>query len=231
MSKLENPKTDLGCPRYQLPRFGTVFFIAMCLGDPIKAHPHVFVDAQAGFIFDKGGELTALRISWTYDEFTTLILFESLNLDSDGDGQLDERDRDAIIEGETDWDPEYKGDVYLEVAGEDYPLGRPEAAAVTFENNQVEVSFDLPLSAPVTIANTEAFLRLYDPGFYYAYTILAEAGGANLPDDCKIGVVPFEPDASESELQEKLAALSREDTPEQQNIGRLFSDEVRLTCG
>ena len=47
----------------------------MCLGGPAKAHPHVFVDARTGFIFGTGGQLEALRISWTYDEFTTLILF------------------------------------------------------------------------------------------------------------------------------------------------------------
>ena len=31
--------------------------------------------------------------------------------------------------------------------------------------------------------------------------------------------------------QEKLAALGREDIPALENIGRLFSDEVQLTCG
>jgi ABC-type uncharacterized transport system substrate-binding protein len=50
----------------------------MCLGGPAKAHPHVFVDARTGFIFGTDGQLEALRISWTYDEFTTLILFESM---------------------------------------------------------------------------------------------------------------------------------------------------------
>ena len=48
----------------------------MCLGGPVKAHPHVFVDARTGFIFGADGQLEPLRISWTYDEFTTLILFE-----------------------------------------------------------------------------------------------------------------------------------------------------------
>ncbi|MDC1231503.1 DUF1007 family protein [Octadecabacter sp.] len=123
----------------------------MCLGRPAKAHPHVFVDARTGFIFGADGQLEALCISWTYDEFTTPILFESLNLDQDGDGQFNDTDRAAIIAGETNWYSAYKGDVYLEFAGQDYPLGRPEAAAVTLNNNQVEVSFDLPLSQPIRI--------------------------------------------------------------------------------
>jgi hypothetical protein len=55
--------------------------------------------------------LEALWISWTYNEFTTLILFESLNVDQDGDGQFNDADSASIIEGETNWDKAYKGDV------------------------------------------------------------------------------------------------------------------------
>ena len=211
--------------------FWGLLFVVMCLGGPAKAHPHVFVDARTGFIFGTDGQLEALRISWTYDEFTTLILFESLNLDQDGDGQFNDADRAAVIDGETNWDREYKGDVYLEVAGQNYPLGRPEAAAVTLENNQVEVSFDLPLSQSVRIEDTPAFLRLYDPVFFYAYTILPAIDPIDLPEGCQAQIVSFEPNAAENALQEKLTALGREEAPTQENVGRLFSDEVRMSCG
>lgn len=211
--------------------FSRLLFVIMCLGGPAKAHPHVFVDARTGFIFGTGGQLETLRISWTYDEFTTLILFETLNLGQDGDGHFNDADRAAIIEGETNWDSAYKGDVYLEFAGEDYPLGRPEAAAVTLNNNQVEVSFDLPLSQPVRIDNAPVFLRLYDPFFYYAYTIVPAIDPADLPENCQAQIVPFEPSSAERALQDKLAALGLEEIPELENVGRLFSDEVQLTCG
>ena len=194
------------------------------------AHPHVFVDARTGFVFDTDGLLTGLRISWTYDEFTSLILFETLNLDTDGDGVFNDEDRAAVIKGETNWPPEYKGDVYLEVAGKDFPLGRPVSAAASLENNQVIVSFDLPLSEAVRVDDSPAFLRLYDPIFYYAYTILASDDLNDLPESCAAQIVPFEPNAAESSLQKKLAELSRDEIPAEQNIGRVFADEVRLTC-
>ena len=214
-------------------KFWGLICVVMCLGGPAKAHPHVFVDARTGFIFGANGQLEALRISWTYDEFTTLILFESLDLDKDGDGdgEFNDADRAAIIEGETNRDSAYKGDVYLEFAGQDYPLGRPEAVAVTLNNNQVKVSFDLPLSQPVRIDNTLVFLRLYDPFFYYAYTIVPPTDPTDLPEDCQVQIVPFEPNAAESALQDKLAALGREDIFSVENVGRLFSDKVQLTCG
>lgn len=212
-------------------KFWALIFVTMCLGEPTKAHPHVFVDAGTGFIFGTDGQLEALHISWTYDEFTTLVLFESLDLDQDGDGQFNDADRAAIIEGETKWGHTYKGDVYLELAGQDYPLGRPEAAAVSLNGNQVEISFNLPLSQPVRIDNAPVFLRLYDPFFYYAYSIAPPTAHTNLPEDCQVQIVSFEPNAAESALQETLAALGREDIPSLENVGRLFSDEVQLTCG
>jgi len=137
----------------------------MCLCGPAKAHQHVFVDARTGFIFGTDGQLEALRISWTYDEFTTLILFESLNLDLDGDGQFNDADRTAVINDKTNWDAAYKSNVYFEFAGQDYPLGCPETAVVTLENNQVKVSVNLPLSQPVRIENAPVSLRLNNPFF------------------------------------------------------------------
>ncbi|MEP2642432.1 DUF1007 family protein [Roseobacter sp.] len=209
----------------------SLLLCVMCIGGSANAHPHVFVDARTGFIFDGDGRLSALRVSWTYDEFTTLVLFDILDLDKDGDGQFDDADRAAVIAGETDWDPDYKGDIYFEVAGQDYPLGRPEAAAVVYANNQVEISFNLPLTDPVRIDQQPAFLRLYDPAFYYAYTILPDTRRDDLPPECQTQVVPFEPNAAERALQDKLAALGRDETPPDENVGRLFSDEVRLICG
>ena len=93
------------------------------------------------------------------------------------------------------------------------------------------MSFDLPLSEPILIENTTASLRLYDPIYYYTYSILPEPGSTGLPEGCQIQIVPFQPDAAANALQEQLAALSREDTPTQENVGRLFADEVSLTCG
>ena len=204
---------------------------AMCLGGVTKAHPHVFVDARTGFIFGSDQQLETIKISWRYDEFTTLVLFETLELDQDQDGQLNDADRVKILEGETNWPKGYKGDIYLEVLGQDYPLGRPKAAAVMLNANQIEVSFDLPLSQPVRVDSAPIFLRLYDPFFYFAYTIVSAKASPELPEDCKAQIVLFEPTAAESVIQDKLAALGREDRPEIENVGRLFSDEVQLTCG
>jgi ABC-type uncharacterized transport system substrate-binding protein len=74
-------------------------------------------------------------------------------------------------------------------------------------------------------------LRLYDPFFYFAYSIVPAIDPTDLPEECQAQIVPFEPNAAESALQDKLAALGREDIFSVENVGRLFSDKVQLTCG
>ncbi|WP_417586688.1 DUF1007 family protein [Pararhodobacter oceanensis] len=210
---------------------GIALLSAMCLGQSAGAHPHVFVDAKAGFLFTGQGQLRGLRISWTYDAFTTLFLIDALDLDRDGDGQLNDEDRAAIVAGETDWPPDYNGDVYLEVAGQPRVLTRPENAVAGMEGDQITIVFDLPLAEPEALDGNPAILRLYDPVYYYAYQILPDDTLLqDLPRICEAAVIPFEPDSASAALQAKLAALSREETPEQEDVGRLFSDQVRLTC-
>lgn len=195
------------------------------------AHPHVYVDARAGFAFTPEGALGGLRVSWTYDAFTTLFLIETLDLDRDGDGSLDAADRAAVVAGETDWPPGYEGDVYLEVGGAGRALGRPGNAEASLEGDRLTVAFDLPLAAAAPVAGEAVVLRLYDPTYYHAYAIMGADAAGPLPPSCDATVIPFEPSEAEAALQTELAALSRDEMPAREGVGRLFSDEVVLACG
>ncbi|MEM7753045.1 MAG: DUF1007 family protein [Pseudomonadota bacterium] len=204
-----------------------LFVFPFLVASPTLAHPHVFVDARAGFSFTDDGQLAGLKITWTYDAFTSLTLFDILDLDKDGDGALNDADRAAIVAGETEWADDYKGDTYLERDGAEVGLARPLNGAAWMEDDRITVTFDLPLTTPETVVG-DMVLKLYDPFYYYAYTV------TDLDDvaweGCSAELVSFVPDQAAAELQTKLAALSREETPEQENVGRYFADQVRLTC-
>ena len=206
------------------------FYVALwCLGcaSPALAHPHVFVDARTGFQFDEAGRLHALRITWTYDAFTSLTLFDILDLDKDNDGVLDDADRAAIVAGETEWPDDYKGDTYLEQDGQDVPLAKPINGVASLADERITVSFDLPLAEPIEVAEG-VVLKLYDPNYYYAYTVIDLEAVST--EACRAELDPFIADQATAELQDKLALLSREETPEQDGVGRLFADQVRLLC-
>lgn len=210
--------------------FGIGLLVLGVASPPVSGHPHVFVDVKAGFRVEEGDMLTGLHIVWTYDPFTTLFLFDVLDLDRDGDGALNQHDKAAILRGETEWPEDYVGDIYLEVDAKPSPHLTPQHAYVRYEQDQISVGFDLPLAEPVAIAGREVVLRLYDPAYYYAYTVTQLAQPVPLPAHCAAVLQSFEPDEAASELMSALGTLSREETPAQENVGRLFSDKVMLKC-
>lgn len=208
-----------------------VALLALGLPHMAAAHPHVFVDASAGFRFDAQGRMTGLHIVWLYDAFTTLNLYVQLSLDADGDGALDDEDLARIAHGETDWPPDYAGDTYLFQDGTPVALARPENGSARMVGDRVEVSFDLPLARPLAVNGHQTGLKLYDPEYFYAYTLKEALVPSPLAAGCRSGLIPFRPDAADAATQRQLAALSVEQIPDDPEIGARFADELRLTCG
>ncbi|MBL3569744.1 hypothetical protein BV509_20690 [Rhodovulum sulfidophilum] len=207
-----------------------LFALCLLLPTTATAHPHVFIAASAGFYVDASARLTGLRIVWLYDAFSTLVLYDQLDLDRDGDGVLDAGDLSRIAEGETDWPPEYPGDTYLWQGGTPVALGRPQHGRARMVGDRVEVSFDLPLASPLVVTGTETSLKLFDPAYYYAYTLQTVLLPSPIPPGCRTGLRPFRPDEADERLQKQLAALSIEEIPDDPNIGARFADALRLTC-
>ena len=56
------------------------------VSQPALAHPHVFIDTGLEVIFDDQGRATGIRISWTYDEYYSLVIAEEKGIDPDYDG-------------------------------------------------------------------------------------------------------------------------------------------------
>lgn len=207
-----------------------MFTVLLLYHRPAYAHPHVFVDTEVGFVVEQDGLLTGLYVSWTYDPFSTLVLFDVLDLDRDKDGKLNEDDYAAILRGETEWADDYVGDIYLEVNKTVQPHLKPVNAQADFAGDQISVRFQLPLAQPVVVPGQDVVLKVYDPNYYYAYSVKDVEDTPALPGSCKTFLFPFTPDGITAELLEVLGGLSREEMPEQENVGRLFSDRVVLSC-
>ena len=52
------------------------------------AHPHIFVDTALKVLVTDDGQLESIEVTWVYDEFYSLLIFEDLGLDADFDGEL-----------------------------------------------------------------------------------------------------------------------------------------------
>jgi len=82
------------------------------------------------------------------------------------------------------------------------------------------------------VISPTAVVKVYDPTFYYAYEITTEPRVVG-PDGhgCTVTHVPYDPDDPKLKaLAVELSALGRDETPEQQDVGALFADELRLSC-
>lgn len=199
------------------------------------AHPHVFVSGGADFGIDEQGRLERLHISWIYDEYASLYLLSYVNADMDGDQKLTDDEKERILADQTNWPDEFAGDSYLFVSGEKRKLGKPvNSDTRILEDGRVEVTFERILETPFRPGaggDPAAVVKVYDPTFYYAYETDAPKVLGQGANGCVAEHKPYDPDAPGlAALKTELAALGRDETPEQQDVGALFADELILSC-
>ncbi len=198
-------------------------------------HPHVFVAGGADFVLDPEGRLASVRITWIYDTFSSLYLVQYVGADADGDGVLSEEDEAKVLADQLNWPDDFEGDSYLFYAGDPVPLGRAENGSTRLlEDGRIEVIFDRAVSKPFRPEpdGPHARLKQYDPVYYYAYETSADPKIIAAEDHgCTAELIPFQTaDKALRALQVELSALGRDETPTQQGVGALFSDELVLAC-
>lgn len=199
---------------------------------PAAAHPHMFFDAQAAFVFDEAGRLSGVRVAFVVDEFNTLYTLTELGFDADGDGALTEAEAadlaGRMMMGLSDYD--YFTDLRLDE--ERVALDAPRDAIARLEDGVIGASFFIPLAEPSDPTGKTTVLKLYDPTYFTEVTMAAEPTFAGAkPDHCLTGLEPFDASAKVAQLQAILLQLSREETPEIENIGSVFADKATLSCG
>jgi ABC-type uncharacterized transport system substrate-binding protein len=207
----------------------------LCLGagvQPARAHPHIFIDTGLEAIFDDQGRVTALRISWAYDDFYSLLTVQDMGLDADGDGVLTPDDLAQLRGFDMNWDADYDGDLYV-LAGEmAVAMGRPEAPDVTYQNGIITSIHTRQLAQPVAPGPDGLVFQVYDSGFYTAYSINPLVTLTAAPVGCAAQV--FEPDltAADEALQKVLAEYAPSDDLEMDfpAVGANYADEARVTC-
>ncbi len=203
---------------------------ALC-GAPALAHPHVFIDTGVEMIFDGQGRVAALRISWTYDEFYSLVLVQDRGLDADGDGEATPAENAALGGFDMDWDPGFAGDTYALAGDRPLALGPPAEWTAAYSAGRLTSTHLRRLETPFDPTAGPLVIQTYDPGFYTAYTIASDpvlTGGQG----CTATV--FVPDLTEADkqLQAALAEYGADVDLEMEfpAIGAAYAEEVRVTC-
>lgn len=196
---------------------------------PASAHPHVFIDGGVDFVMDEAGDLVALRVTWIYDPLASLFMLEDLGVTSLDDADLTAEQRAALTGFQTTWDPDFDGDSYLWRDASRIDLSGPLEAKARIADGRVVFEFLREVATPFR-PSPGATVRIYDPTYYTSYAVTEAAEIEGRSDGCRTEIESFEPTPLLARLQESLAAIPMDGTPEDPDIGARFAEKVHITC-
>ncbi len=203
---------------------------------PALAHPHMFLDTSVEVIFNASGAAESVKITWVYDDLSSLQYIADRALDMDGDGLLTPAEKATLTGFDMGWDAGFPGDSYALFDGVDQPLSRPRDYTADYLNGRIITTHIRDLSAPLPLDIGQTLtIQVYDPGFYAAYSLIGAAlnYGSGPTRACSAEI--WEPDVGAAD--EALLAALAEYTADQDveadfpAIGAAYAEEVRVTCG
>lgn len=188
-----------------------------------QTHPHMFIDAELALEIDADGRITAIEVTWIYDDFSSLLILEDRGLDPDGDAELTEAELADLRGFDLEiWPDDFDGDVYLRNGEATATIGLPEATGIGIENARI-VARHRRTVEPFPAADT--VIETYDPTFFVAYTLTT----VSLPDGCEAPIERADVEAAGRKVQE-MAGDVDEMTFEVMEVGHLYADKARIAC-
>jgi ABC-type uncharacterized transport system substrate-binding protein len=201
------------------------FALALALvAAPLGAHPHIFVETALRFEVNDRSEVTGVTVTWTYDDFFTLLIFEDMGLDPDGDGELTQAELDQLFGFDlVEWPEGFEGDLYVYSNGEKIEMPLPRPIGIAVENGFITATHFREIPA---VPTDGIEILQYDPTYYVAYDV---SQGVTLTDpDCTASVTDPNEDEALAAVEEEAGSL--EDVFDEMLIGVHFSDTITISC-
>ena len=186
--------------------FGLLPFILWSA--PASAHPHIWIDASATFIFAQG-RLTALRMDWAFDPLFSDFLRQKF--DPKRTGKFDEA---TLNQMKVDLNGAREDGYFIHLRLGDAPqkIDRLADFAASYRDKQIVYRFVVPLAAPADPVATPVTLKLYDSSFYV-----------------DVGLDKSDPVRFEGERQGCVFDI-REDNANPIYFGLVFPQRIELKC-
>lgn len=197
-----------------------------------EAHPHVFIDAGVTFRFDGEGRLGAVSVVWAFDDFSSMLMVEDMEMDKDGDGVLTDDEIARLTAMFSDWPEDFAGDLYLTRDGKPVALSGPLDVGVRYQQGRIVVTHLRALLDRINPGKDGIEAQVYDPTYYTFYD-LAGAPRINGRDDCRVQIEKADIAAAQRKYGDELAKLSNDEIMDQgkyPDVGGDFADDMRLEC-
>lgn len=203
-------------------------FLGLLFTAPANAHPHVWADIKVRILFDDQGRVSGLHQTWLFDDFYSAFVLS--DADMSGDKAPDQKALDAVLAENLSNLEEYAYFTRVLSGETRIATGRATGGATRVIGNRFEMSFELPLSAPLAVGDLPFRYAVFDPT-YYIEMVHAEVPDAvtlvHPPKGCVTKLVQPKPDTE----QVLLAASLDKTQSAGDGLGQYFAEEVTLTCG
>ena len=178
---------------------------------PAAAHPHVFIENKVAFVFD-AGKVTALRLTWAFDDvFSDSLLTQ---FDADGDGTFDALEGKAVGVGVLPNLKMFHYFTYVFVGGKQLdPIDPADFVASVDDKRIVTFQMMVPLPQPVDPRSAALAAEIYDSEYYV-----------------QVDLAPQDPVTIENADGAPCSATLRDDTKRAYFGGVVIPQEISLQC-
>jgi ABC-type uncharacterized transport system substrate-binding protein len=137
--------------------------LAFASAGPASAHPHVWINAVATFLFEDG-MLVGVRHHWEFDEmFGSYVIEEQ---DADRNGKLDGAEIASIQANAFSNLRDYDYFTHVRIDGKDMPLHEVTDFTARIENGVLVYEFTMPLAEPIDPGASQFAAGVYDAEYY-----------------------------------------------------------------
>lgn len=210
---------------------------AMCMFSlaapkPALAHPHAWIKMQSDIVFNDQGLITAVNVSWTFDDGYAQVALDGI--DTNGDGVYDPGELEPLTRENLDSLKDYNYFTYIRYDGKPQPIAAPVDAGQIYSENKLQLHFQVPLVTPLDPTKGDFVLKTYDPEFYIAFDYDQDEPVSvigNMPKACRLVVKPVPTDAQLDQTKAMLATKGTDwKPPEDEDFGSLFAQPVTIAC-
>lgn len=207
------------------------FAVLWLLSGPVLAHPHVWVDSASEIVFDKSGQITAVRHHWRFDEGFSAFAIQGL--DTDNDGKYTRAELDPLAEVNVTSLNEFEFFTFMTVGDYQPGFGEPEDYWLELEDGFLTLHFTLPLARPFKPGGA-VVLEVYDPEYFVAFELPSTEAvrlvGAPAECNLKVQLARELDEAAEAALAE-IGPDQRQLPEELKALTEGLDNSATVTCG
>lgn len=194
---------------------------------PARAHPHVWVTANAEVLYDESGRVVGLRHIWTFDEFYSAWAVQGLEEDY---GEVGPAQLRELAEINATSLVEFGYFTQARIDGDDSAFAPPVDYDMVYEDDQLTLSFTLPLNEPARPL-TAFVMEIYDPTLFVSFTIDEGDDAVRLvgaPQGCAKTIT--RPASSEIEETASLSEAFFATLTTASDFGEQFANRALIAC-